>query len=85
MHTFYNKLYSKRDVIDIQESNLNNVVEKMPKLSETEKDKMEKKITLNELNFMVKISENNKSLGPDGITNEFYKTFWQEIDSFLIL
>ena len=30
IRTFYNKLYSERDVIDIQESNFNNLTGKMP-------------------------------------------------------
>ena len=81
---FYNKLYSKRDVIDIQESNFNNLVDKMPKLSETEKEKLEETITLDELKFVVTNSKNNKSPGQDGFTNEFYKTFWPEIGNFLL-
>ena len=84
IHMFYDQLYSKKDVIDIQESNFNNLVEKMPKLSETEKDKLEETITLDELKFVVTNSKNNKSPGPDGFTNEFYKTFWPEIGNFLL-
>ena len=48
----------------------------MPKLLETEKDKLEEAITLHELKFLATNSKNGKSPGPDGFTNEFYKTFW---------
>ena len=72
---FFDKLYSKRDVIDIQDSNFNNLNGKMPKLSKTEKDKLEKAITLDEIKSVVTNSRNSKSPGPDGFTNEFYKTF----------
>ena len=84
IHTFYNKPYSKRDVIDIQESNFNNLVGKMPKLPETKKDKLEQAISLDELRSVVTNSKNNKSPGLDGFTNEFYKTFWPEIGNFLL-
>ena len=83
-NTFYSKSYSKCNVIDIQKSNLNCLVEKMPKHSETEKDKLEEKITLAELNFVILTSKNDKGPGPDGCTDEFYKQFWPEIGNFLL-
>ena len=82
IRTFYNKLYSKRDVIDIQESNFNNLTGKM--LSVTEKVKLEEAITLDELKSVVINSKNYKSPGHYGLTNEFYKTFWPEIGNFLL-
>ena len=56
----------------------------MPKHSEIEKDKLEEKITLAELNFVIITSKNDKGPGPDGCTDEFYKQFWPEIGNFLL-
>ena len=45
---------------------------------------VEKEITLDELSNIVKKSKNNKSPGPDGYSNEFYKVFWPTIKILLM-
>ena len=49
----FDNVYTKSDVNDIQKSNFNNLVEKMPKSSETGKDKLEGGIVLYELKCVV--------------------------------
>ena len=39
----------------------------------------EKEFVLDELFLSMKCMENGKTLGNDGITKEFYETFWDEL------
>ena len=55
-----------------------------PTLSENEKSICESKITLNECFNSIKELPNNKSPGSDGISTEFYKFFWDDIQIFLL-
>ena len=41
-------------------------------------------ISMEELGNIVKKAKNNKSPGPDGFTNEFYKIFWPNIKNLLL-
>ena len=45
---------------------------------------MEKEISEDELKTIVYKSKNNKSPGPDGFSNEFYKIFWTQIKILLL-
>ena len=45
-------------------------------LDHKEKQECEKKLSVNEIYKAVKNLNNNKSPRPDGLTPEFYKTFW---------
>ena len=56
----------------------------IPKLSETEKQKCEGYITKEECEKAVKYMKENKSPGLDGLSIEFYKTFWNELSGILI-
>jgi hypothetical protein len=47
-----------------------------PKLTKEDKDEMTGTLTENEIWEIVKESPINKSPGTDGLTNEFYKTYW---------
>ena len=51
----------------------------LPKLQEEQVIKCDVKITESELLKSLKSVKNDKSLGSDGITKEFYETFWEEI------
>ena len=51
----------------------------LPKLQEEQVIKCDVKITESELLKSLKSMKNDKSLGSDGITKEFYETFWEEI------
>ena len=55
-----------------------------PTLSENEKSICEAKITLNECFNSIKELPNNKSPGSDGISTEFYKFIWDDIQIFLL-
>ena len=63
---------------------LKSVEKKLPKLKENDKEYIEQIITLEELNNIIKKSKNNKSPGPDGFSNEFYKCFWPTLKILLL-
>ena len=54
------------------------------KLSEQEKQLLEGPITLEELTKALKSFENNKTPGCDGLTKEFYMTFWHDLAPVLL-
>ena len=62
----------------------NNYQKDMPKLSNEESSKLDLKITLKELYTQIFSTINNKSSGPDGFTNEFFKIFWDELKYLLL-
>ena len=72
MWDFYTKLYDKKDAFNIEDTSFCGIGEKLPKLNENEKNKLESDISNNELKEAIKKTKNNKSPGPDGFSNEFY-------------
>ena len=78
MKTFYETLYKKKDTENIEYNN------RLPKLNEEDKVNVEKEITMEDLKHVVYKSKNNKSPGPDGFSNEFYKFFWPQIQILLL-
>ena len=55
----------------------------LPGLNQEEIDNMNKLITSNEIESVIKILSTNKSPGPDGCTGEFYQTFRKELTPVL--
>jgi hypothetical protein len=70
---FYEKLYSRQPVEDV---NLSTLVNDTVKLNEEEKESLEGLITLAEAHAALRNMKNNKSPGSDGFTTEFYKCFF---------
>ena len=56
----------------------------IPTLSNEEKEECDKEITLEEILETLKSFKNNKSPGNDGLTKEFYITFWQKLSKPLM-
>ena len=50
-----------------------------PKLNQEERDQLNKPITRNEVEYVIKTLATNKSQEPDGFTGEFYQTFEEEL------
>ena len=84
MKNFYQGLYTKTKSIRIEDSYYSNITNKMTKLTEDEKTRIERAISLEDLKNIVYKSKNNKSPGPDGFSNEFYKIFWLQINCLLL-
>ena len=83
MRQFYENLYKEQENTDIENTSLNPIKERLKKIDEEEKMTLDKVISMEELGNIVK-SKNNKSPGPDGFTNEFYKILWPNIKNLLL-
>ena len=74
-----NKMSNNSEIISLFLDNLN-----IPKLSETDKNSCEGKISVSECHKLLDSFQNNKTPGNDGIPIEFYKKFWSLIsDPFI--
>ena len=58
---------------------LGELLEGLGELNDTDRDKLHEDIKMEELDFVVKNCENNKSPGLYGLTYEFYKVVWPVI------
>ena len=84
MRKFYQALYDFKDIKNIEDSELSEFPAKFNKLNDNEKLALDDEITEDELKKQVFNSASNKSPGPDGYTNEFYKIFWIKIKTLLL-
>ena len=73
---FYKELFTSENVNNDYSFFLNNPIKQ---LSELSKNGLESDITHTEICKAMKLMPNNKSPGEDGITIEFYKTYWNII------
>ena len=77
IHNFFSKLYDK-DSYNLGENPISRFLEKTntKKLSNDQKEVLDKKLTRSELYQALKTFQRNKTPGNDGLTVEFYLTFW---------
>ena len=79
--TFYEKLYSKQNVKDMD---ILKYAKDLPKLDELEAANLEGMITRQEATEALKGMQNDKSPGTDGMTVNFFKFFWKDIGGFVV-
>ena len=81
---FYKSLY-QNDKDEIIDYDMNTVINaNIDKLSNSDRDSLEGKITLDEAAITLKNMSNNKSPGSDGLTTEFFKMFWKDLGYFVV-
>ena len=56
----------------------------LPKLNQEESENLNRQITPNEMEAVLKKLPTNKIPRPDGFIGEFYQTFWEELRPLLL-
>ena len=78
MRDYYKQLYAnKMDNLEEMDNFLE--MHNLPRLNQEEIENMNRRITNNEIETVVKNLPTNKSPGPDGFTGEFYQTLREEL------
>ena len=72
---YYWKLYRKEETV-IDKSSILEMTGQVKKISEAEKENLEKTITMEEVSKTLKNTRNNVAPGVGGFTGAFYKVFW---------
>ena len=83
--TFYKDLYTERPRNQTLVESLENLkIPCIPKLPTEDSNLLRGEITIEELKRALLNTKNNKSPGLDGFPVEFFKTFWDELGSFML-
>ena len=81
MCNFYENLYTTQDIDNTDIDSYISSLENITCLSNEDKSFCDTFPTLEECEIAVKEMKTNKSPGIDGLPNEFYKTFWKDLDN----
>ena len=80
LYLYYKNLLNERQHLSEHDiNNFLNTVSNFPQLSTEQSLECEKDITEKELLETLKSMPNDKSPGNDGLTKEFFETFWSEV------
>ena len=72
---FYQDLFTKKKTIPILGSFYEEYLQNIQNLSESKKEELDNDFKMEELEYVIGKSKLNKSPGPSGFTNEFFKLF----------
>ena len=81
VRNFYERLYSS---IPTDQNSLETILSNLPRLEPEESENLDAPLTLDEITTAVKQLGNNKSPGLDGLSSEFYLTFWPLLKNDLL-
>ena len=80
---YYQQLYANKfDNLEEMDNFLESY--SLPKLNQEEIDQLNRPITRNEIEYVIKTLPTNKSPGPDDFTGEFYQTNKEELTPTLL-
>ena len=85
LYSFYQKLFSQNNDISRQKVLQYLQDKNLPKLNDDQCALWKKGITEEEVKHELNKMEINKSPGNDGLTKEFYETFWDSVKAPLLL
>ena len=75
---YYQQLYANK-FNNLEEIDNFLVTYSLPKLNQEEIDQLNRPITRNEIEYVIKTLSTNKSPGPDSFTGEFYQAYKEEL------
>ena len=82
MRDYYEQLYAN-ELDSLEEMDFLEIYS-LPKLNQEEIDQLNRLITRNEIEYVIKTLSTNKSPGPDGFTGEFYQAYKEALIPILL-